>query len=200
MSSPSRPDLTALLGSRICHDLISPLGAIGNGLELLRMTGTGDGPEAALMADSVQSANARIRFFRIAFGAAAGDQRIGRTDLAGVLDDYYREGRIALTHRFDPDLARADAKLALLVLLCLESALPRGGDIALSGGAGRWQLRADAERLKVEDRLWSALTQPQPPGDVTPAEVQFALLPHAAAEAGRALSVTLGTDAIEVWF
>lgn len=37
------PDLTALLGSRICHDLISPLGAIGNGVELLSMAGTAGG-------------------------------------------------------------------------------------------------------------------------------------------------------------
>ncbi len=59
--TPQSPDLAALIGSRICHDLISPIGAIGNGLELLSMAGAG-GPEVALISDSVSNANARIRF------------------------------------------------------------------------------------------------------------------------------------------
>ena len=42
---PDKPDLAALVGSRICHDLISPIGAIGNGVELLMMEGAAKGPE-----------------------------------------------------------------------------------------------------------------------------------------------------------
>jgi len=52
-------DLTALIGSRICHDLISPLGAIGNGVELLQLSGMGDSPEMALISESVTNANLR---------------------------------------------------------------------------------------------------------------------------------------------
>jgi histidine phosphotransferase ChpT len=63
-------ELTSLIGSRICHDLISPLGAIGNGVELLAMSEVAKGPEMSLIAESVENANARIRFFRVAFGAA----------------------------------------------------------------------------------------------------------------------------------
>ena len=62
----SNVNLAALIGSRICHDLISPIGAINNGLELLGMTGSSEGPELQLITDSVGSATARIRFFRIA--------------------------------------------------------------------------------------------------------------------------------------
>ena len=58
-------ELAALIGSRICHDLVSPIGAIGNGVELLAMAGAA-GPEVRLIAESVAAANARIRFFRIA--------------------------------------------------------------------------------------------------------------------------------------
>lgn len=53
----------ALIGSRICHDLISPIGAINNGLELIEMSAPSLGPEMALISDSVTSASARIRFF-----------------------------------------------------------------------------------------------------------------------------------------
>ena len=67
-------DLVALVGSRLCHDLISPLGAIGNGVELLTMTATTLSPELQLITESVAAANARIKFFRLAFGRA-GEQR-----------------------------------------------------------------------------------------------------------------------------
>ena len=63
-------NIAALIRSRICHDLISPIGAIGNGVELLTMSASAGGsPELDLIADSVHNANARIRFFRIAYGA-----------------------------------------------------------------------------------------------------------------------------------
>ena len=108
-----RPDLAALVGSRICHDLISPLGAIGNGVELLGMTGVPDGPEMDLIAESVGNANARIRFFRIAFGAAAADQRIGagrnRLDPRGRS----RDGRIAYRWQAEGDVERRDVAARL---------------------------------------------------------------------------------------
>ena len=62
-------NLAALIGSRICHDLISPIGAINNGLELLDMNGGVQGAEMELISGSVGNAGARIRFFRIAFGS-----------------------------------------------------------------------------------------------------------------------------------
>ena len=64
-----KPDLAALVGSRICHDLISPIGAIGNGLELFLMD-TAGGPELALITESISHAKARIRFFRVAYDEA----------------------------------------------------------------------------------------------------------------------------------
>ena len=72
----SPKDLNALLGSRICHDLISPLSAIGNGIELLTLSGVDAPSEIALISESVDNANTRIRFFRVAFGAAREDQQI----------------------------------------------------------------------------------------------------------------------------
>ena len=57
----SRPDITGLVGARICHDLISPIGAIGNGIELLGLTGVAPGPEMQLISDSAAGAQARVR-------------------------------------------------------------------------------------------------------------------------------------------
>jgi len=59
----STDELSALLGSRLCHDLISPIGAISNGMQLLEMT-TSPTPEVELIRQSVDNVNARIRYFR----------------------------------------------------------------------------------------------------------------------------------------
>ena len=64
-------EIAALIASRICHDLISPIGAIGNGMELMALSSGQEqsSPELDLISQSVENANARIRFFRIAYGS-----------------------------------------------------------------------------------------------------------------------------------
>ena len=87
-------NIAALIGSRICHDLISPIGAIGNGVEILTMSASvGSSPELDLIADSVHHTNARIRFFRIAYGAASMDNVIGRQEVISVLPETAQGGR-----------------------------------------------------------------------------------------------------------
>lgn len=199
MSAPLSTDLTALIGSRICHDLISPLGAIGNGLELLQMGGALDGPEMALIAQSVANANARIRFFRIAFGAAGEGQRIGRRELAGILGDSYAEGRVQLSFDLPVELNRVEAKMVLLSLLCLETALPYGGTLAVSSEDG-WRITAHAEKLKLDQPLWDHLAGSDAETPLAAAQVQFALLPICAQQNGRAISVNHAPDLIEVRF
>ena len=54
--------LAELISSRLCHDLVNPLGAIGNGVELIDMTGSVRGPEMALIRDAVRDAQARLRY------------------------------------------------------------------------------------------------------------------------------------------
>ena len=144
---PDRPDLTALIGSRICHDLISPIGAIGNGVELLMMDGVTKGPEIALIAESVANANARIRFFRVAFGASSTDQRIGRPEVLAILSDLTRGGRLSIDWRGPADLPRREVKLAFLLIQCLESAMAFGG----KGFDGML-----AQRMAICKSLWDA--------------------------------------------
>ena len=88
--------LTDLIGSRIFHDLVSPLGAIGNGVELLSMStsGAAAAPELALIGQSVDSANARIRFFRVAFGAAGEGSHLNNSEIRSNLATVYRNGRM----------------------------------------------------------------------------------------------------------
>ena len=119
-------NLSALIGSRICHDLISPIGAINNGLELLGMTTRQTGPEMALISESVENAAARIRYFRIAYGAADG-QMMGRSEVTSILTDLAKGGRMDYDWEPQDPLPRAQVRLAFLGLQCMETAMPSGG-------------------------------------------------------------------------
>lgn len=194
-------DLTALLGSRICHDLISPIGAIGNGVELLMMDGTAAGPELALIVDSVANANARIRFFRVAFGASgSNDQRIGLPEVKSTLSDLTRGGRTTISWTSGPDLSRREVKLAFLSIQCMESALPQGGRITVEKGDARWILRAEATRLKIDADLWEILSNPSAHPDIGPAQVHFALLRDELSRQHRRLTTELTEAEIRMSF
>ncbi len=192
--------LASLIGSRICHDLVSPVGAISNGVELIGMGGCApDGPEMQLVADSVAHASARLRFFRIAFGAAGEGQMLGRSETELVLRDVYAGTRLAVTWGVTEDRRRAEAKVAFLLLQCIESALPRGGEIHISE-AGRWMVEARAERVTALPELWSLMDGRALPATLRPAEVQFALAPRAAARIGRSITVETGPNSVLLTF
>jgi histidine phosphotransferase ChpT len=193
--------LNDLIGSRICHDLISPLGAISNGMELLSMSGVGGSPELTLISESIENANARIRFFRVAFGAAAPGSLLGNSEIRSILADMYRGSRTKVDWRLVNDPSRSEAKLAFLLLLCLESALPWGGRLTVSqSGSGRWTLSATGERQKIDRNLWELLSNPLSETQVTPSEVHFALASKAAARLRRTVTTHNEPKAIRVSF
>ena len=186
-------DLPTLIGSRICHDLISPIGAINNGLELLQMAGTGaaPGPELALIGQSVESASARIRFFRIAFGAA-GDQTMGQNEVTSILRDLYADSRVEIDWQITAPQSRNCVRMAFLALLCVETALHHGGRITIAEEAGRWRIHAEADKIAIDPALWGLLSGPDQEKPLQPAQVQFALLPLLAQEQGK--EITLDSD------
>jgi histidine phosphotransferase ChpT len=170
-------DLTALIGSRICHDLISPLGAVSNGLELLEMSGQARTPEVALIADSIASANARIRFFRVAYGAAAHGVSLSRAEVASILDDSYRGSRLSVVWEPAAEAPRRDVKIAFLALQCLETAMPYGGEVVISRSrSGTWEVTGRAPKMKIDPTLWAALADPSRRLDLTSALVHFGIL------------------------
>jgi len=195
-----RDDLATLVGSRICHDLISPIGAIGNGVELLELTGGDNGSEIALISDSVQSANARIRFFRIAFGAAAKDQQISRKDVLSILSETARGGRMTYYWQAEDEHLRPHVRIAFLLLLCFESAMPLGGDVTVRREGESWVLTAIAARFNIDQDLWNSLTDTSISLSHSPAQVQFALMPLVTAESERNLSIDITETQIVAQF
>lgn len=195
-----RGELAALLGSRICHDLISPIGAIGNGLELLLMDLGTKSPEVALIQQSVAHASARIRYFRLAFGAAGAESRQNASEVRTILADMTQGSRLAIDWSTAKDLTRAEVKIGFLLILCLETAMPYGGRIAVTEAGGRWTIEAQAQRFRIDPDLWATLVDPGALPEITPALVHFPLAVAEIARNGLRLTTDLGQTAIRLSF
>ncbi|NRB00371.1 MAG: histidine phosphotransferase [Rhodobacteraceae bacterium] len=199
--SANSPDITALIGSRICHDLISPIGAIGNGVELLTMTETGPTPEISLITESVENANARIRLFRIAFGEASEASVVSTQEVRSILDDLRRGGRVSFSLDTQIDqLDRRRTKVLFLLLLCLESAMPFGGRTTIRTNEKHWSIDARSEKLRIDQAEWQALVSRDPGTEIRAGNVHFALVSDAAARAETVVETHLTEEEVRISF
>lgn len=199
---PPQPDLAALLGSRLCHDLIGPIGAIGNGVELLSLADGAMTEEVALIAQSVATLNARIRFFRVAFGIARPDQFLHRAEVQSILDDLHPNGRITIDWTSPPDLSRMEVKAAFLALLCSETLLRSTGHIRALRDEVGWSFTIASPRLRQDDRLRALLLAPDSAasGELEAAEVHFPLAAAAIAALGRRADLDPLSDGLRLSF
>src|ERR1700691_6194195 len=86
-----------LLASKLCHDLVSPVSAINNGVELIEDIGGAVVEEAMkLIGDSAQHASRRLRLFRVAYGRAGSEENIGVKDVRQIAEQYAAGGKITL--------------------------------------------------------------------------------------------------------
>jgi histidine phosphotransferase ChpT len=143
--------LAALLSSRLCHDLIGPVGAVNNGVELLADEDDGTMRDQAmeLVANSAQEAGRRLQFYRMAFGAATGmGAEIGLNDARKAAEGLFMQGKTTL--HWPPDdgipVDKQVVKLLLNMVLLTGGALARGGDlnVGLTREAGSLRLRVTA--------------------------------------------------------
>lgn len=194
-AAPSAAELAGLVGSRICHDFASPLGAIGHGLELMAMTGTRS-DDLSLAQSALADALARLHFNRIAFGAGIGDAPLAALEAAQMVDAIYGAGRVRARYVVDRDLPRREVRLAFLGLLCLERAVPWGAEITVERAGDVWRLRAAAQRVRMDPELFGLLdgTGRAPDGNANAA--QFLLLAHRAGDAGRRPTVRTEPDGL----
>lgn len=190
-------NFAALIGSRICHDLISPIGAINNGIELIQMMTPSLGPEMELIADSVTHASARVRFFRVAFGAA-GEQLVGKPEVSSILKDVFSDSRLTVVLGEFEGQQRRKVRLTFLALLCMETSMPFGGRIEVAQSGDAVVLTGYADKFKADPELWGALGGAPLEAELRPAQVQFGLLPLFAAEDNIDLSVDITDEQIVI--
>ncbi len=132
-------DLAALLCSRVCHDLISPTGAIVNGLEVLEDSKDDETRDfaLALIKKSAGQAAARLQFCRLAFGAAgSAGAEINLVDAETVARGFAEDDKVKLAWNLPRVLAPKNrVKLLLNLLLVATQAIPRGGTLSVEGDA-----------------------------------------------------------------
>lgn len=126
-------DLAALLCSRVCHDLISPVGAVVNGMEVLEDTSDESTKTFALdlIKKSANQASARLQFCRLAFGAAgSAGASIDLGDGESVARGFIEDEKVKLTWGFTRILLPKNrVKLLLNLILMASQMIPRGGTI-----------------------------------------------------------------------
>ncbi len=175
--STSPTEFASLLCSRLCHDLLSPVGALNNGLELLADE---HDPEMRarcleLLADSARASANKLKFFRLAFGAAGGfgemvDTREAKAAIEGLFVD---NQRLQLGWMIEAgQLPKPAIKVLLNLALIAGDALVRGGrlDIGAEGDGERVEIvvRADGPRIVLDPELRRALEGEHLPDGLTP--------------------------------
>lgn len=128
-------DLAALLCSRVCHDLISPVGAVVNGIEVMEDDADEQTKEFALdlIRKSAKTASARLQFCRIAFGAAgSAGASIDTGDAENVARGMMEDDKVKLTWSLPRVLLPKNrVKLLLNMLLLAGGTIPRGGTLTV---------------------------------------------------------------------
>ena len=177
--APDALELAALLCSRVCHDLISPVGAIVNGLEVLDDDPKPDDREFALdlIRKSAKTASARLQFCRLAFGAAgsAGAQ-IDLGDAQNMAKGHLEDGKITIAWNLPRLLLPKNrVKLLLNMLVIAQQTIPRGGTLAVDpvgeGEAMSFQVTAAGMNARVPQNIVDLLAS-GPAGSVDAHAVQ----------------------------
>ncbi|WP_342658748.1 histidine phosphotransferase family protein [Sphingomonas sp. NY01] len=169
-------DFASLLCSRLCHDLLSPVGALNNGLELLA-----DETDPAmrarcmdLLAESARASANKLKFFRLAFGAAGGfgdmvDMREARSAIEGLLADNRRTTLGWVVE--EPQLPKPAVKILLNLALIGVEALVRGGRIDVGAEvhdtAIEIVVKIEGARIVLDPDLRRTLVQGEGSGEVT---------------------------------
>jgi histidine phosphotransferase ChpT len=197
----SAPDLAALLCSRVCHDIISPVGAINNGIELLDEGGA-DEDAMQLIRTSARNASARLQFARIAFGAAgSAGMQIDTGDAEAVAVAFLKNekpelewiGRRAL-------LPKNKVKLLLNLLLIASAAIPRGGKLTVTlddlETQPKFTLVARGPMVRVPPKFLELHSgaKPEEPIDAHAVQPYYTLL--LARETGMAISIRASAEDI----
>lgn len=160
-------ELSALVSSKICHDIISPVGAIANGLEILEMEDDDGMRDHAmtLVKRSASTASAKLQFARLAFGAAgSAGSEIDLNEAEKVARGVIEGGK----HQLEWDgpsatLAKDKVKLLLNLATLAVEALPRGGDVRVAitgtGDETAFELTSRGDRAKVPGDLAALLSE-----------------------------------------
>lgn len=163
-----------LVCSRLCHDLVGPVGAATNGIELLReVSGNQNEDILDMTDDSARTAWRRLEFFRVAFGYGGGRNGWSESELEGLAAGMLRDTRVSLSWQpasLGLSITGRGGKLILNLIFLIAEAMPRGGEVKVS-------LRAQDSGLSIaitgngpgatlNERIMSTVRGAVPPGEL----------------------------------
>jgi histidine phosphotransferase ChpT len=198
-------DLAALLCSRLCHDLLSPVGALSNGLELLADE---KDPEMRkrcfeLLEQSAKISADKLKFFRLAFGAAGGfGEMVAVEEPRSLVDALVgNNGRITANWALGaPALPKAAVKVLLNLSMIAIEALVRGGTLDIGAelreGAAEIVIRAAGPKIAFDPVIGRALDGSLEPGDLSSRTAPAYMLYQLAASTGGGLQFSLNDEAL----
>lgn len=154
--------LAALISSRVCHDLINPVGALSSGLEVLDdPTMEGAMREAAmdLIRSGAQKAIALLSYARLAYGAAGGfGAQISLEDAQKALADLFAVTKAELHWNIGTGLAaKENVKVLMVLAYAAADCVPRGGDVTIEGDIENFTITATGKKVLLNDSLVRAL-------------------------------------------
>jgi histidine phosphotransferase ChpT len=200
MSAKIDAGMLELLSSKICHDLISPIGAVNNGLELFNELGPSAGPEATeLIAYSAAQASAKLQAFRMAYGAGGANSNLKAEDVLKTIGQLIRADK-KISQQWDPyaDLGTPQSKpgfykiLTCVLLLGIE-ALPKGGSLSVTGYGDSTIITAKGTGAGLRPHARDALDMKIKTDDLEPHDVHAAMTALMATHYN--FSVTVGKTA-----
>lgn len=198
-------ELASLLCSRLCHDLLSPVGALSNGLELLADE---KDPEMRkrcfeLLEQSARISADKLKFFRLAFGAAGGfGVMVPVAEARAVVDALVgNNGRIEVKWALGGDsLPKPAVKTMLNLALIGIEALVRGGTLDIGAelreGASEIVIRASGPRIAFDPVVGQALEGKLPAAELSSKTAPAAMIQELAASLGGGLQFALTEDAL----
>jgi histidine phosphotransferase ChpT len=168
-----------LLASRLCHDLISPIGAVNNGLELLEDEDSGMAEDALeLSIKSARRAADLLQAFRVSVGGAGNQASFRLADARNMAAALLEGGKVRLDWPADQDAAGAPvgmAKLMLNLIALAGECLPRGGSIAvavaLAGGRAEARVTASGQGARLPAELQAAFAADTDIAELSPKSV-----------------------------
>jgi len=192
-----------LLASRLCHDLVSPVGAIRNGLELIEEMNEDEEPNPAFMGEAIKlidhsslQADRRLRVFRLAYGMAGREQK-GFNEARSAAEGWLAEGRTRLSWPAGVPsdwaaLRTGIVKVLLNTIVLAEEALTHGGTVSVTGEgtaeAGRATVTAEGRPGALTPDAQAALNGTTAAEDLTPRTVHAYVTGRFAAAYGIRLS------------
>lgn len=198
-------ELASLLCSRLCHDMLSPVGALTNGLELLADEKDPEMRQRCfeLLDQSARISTDKLKFFRLAFGAAGGFGEMVAVSEAKVLVDALvaNNPRITLAWALPSDsLPKAAIKTLLNFALIGLEALPRGGTLEIAAeylqDHSELVVRAAGPRIAFDRSVGTALDGTLPEGELSSRTAPAAMLHQLAVELDGKLQYVLAEDAL----